>query len=270
MPRCEETERRVASRYKGLLEVYRREADNANLADYDDNKKQKVRYVGFLHRTVKDFLETPSFQSQFMAQDTEDFCAANVILKAVLIQLKGLREGSNIMVNRNALVPLIELALSAASAAEKTIHSNLICLLDELDQSVSRYCKDAAIKIQPDQHWVNQWWQPTQKRLFLSLAINHGLSSYILKRLESDKSLLTDGFWRPRLLTAVKDRIQHHPHFQTEASILQLLLETGQEAEDLIKESSVSAKLELRSLIPSGSGRHNAQARCTSSARSDM
>ena len=67
MSRCEEAERRVASRCKGLLEVYRTEADNANLADYDDNKEQKVRYVGFLQRTVKDFLETPSIQSRFVA-----------------------------------------------------------------------------------------------------------------------------------------------------------------------------------------------------------
>ena len=237
MSRCEEAERRIASRCKGLLEVYHREATNSNLADYHDDKGQKVRHVGFLHRTVKDFLEISSIQSQFVAQDTEDFCAPNVILKAVLIHLKGLREGRNIMVNRNALSPLIDLALPAASNAEKTLHTNLIGLLDELDQSVFRYCKDAAIKIETSQHWVNQWWQPTEKRSFLSLAIDHGLSSYILKRLESDKSLLTDEFWRPRLLAAVKDRVQYQPHFQTDASILQLLLGTGQEGDELIKES---------------------------------
>ena len=237
MSRCEEAERRIASRCKGLLEVYHKEATNSNLADYQDGKVQKVRHVGFLHRTVKDFLEISSIQSQFVAQDTEDFCAANIILKAVLIHLKGLREGSNIMVNREALSLLIELALLAASAAEKTLHTNLIGLLENLDQTVFKYCKDAAIKIESGQHWVNQWWVPSQKCSFLSLAIDHGLCSYILKRLESDKSLLTDRFWRPRLLAVMKDRIEYQPHFQTEASILQLLLETGQDAEELTKES---------------------------------
>ncbi|KAM0801407.1 hypothetical protein BDR22DRAFT_170924 [Usnea florida] len=237
MPRCEEAERRIASRCKGLLEVYHREITNPNIADCHDDKAQKIRHVGFLHRTVKDFLEISSIQSQFVAQDIEDFCAANVILKAVLIHVKGLREGRNIMDNRNALSHLIELALPAARAAEKTLHTNLIGLLDDLDQSVFRYCKDAAIKIEASQHWVNQWWQPTEKRSFLSLAIDYGLSSYILKRLESDKSLLTDEFWRPRLLAAVKGRVQYQPHFQTDASILQLLLDTGQEADSLMKES---------------------------------
>ena len=237
MSRCEEAERRIASRCKGLLEVYHREGPNPNLADYHDGKAQKVRHVGFLHRTVKDFLEIPSIQSQFVAQDTEDFCAANVILKAVLIHLKGLRDGRNIMDNRNALLPLIDLAMPAAIAAEKTLHTNLVDLLDNLDQSVFKYCKDAAIEIKPGEHWVNQWWRPTEKRSFLSLAIEHGLSSYILKRLESDKSLLTDGFWRPRLLAAVTERIKYQPHSQVEASILQLLLETGEEADELIKES---------------------------------
>ena len=237
MSRCEEAERRIASRCKGLLEVYHREATNPNLADYHDDKAQKVRHVGFLHRTVKDFLEISSVQSQFVAQDTEDFGAANVILKAVLIHLKGLREGRNIMDNRNALLPLLDLALPAASSAEKTHHTDLIGLLDDLDQSVFRYCKDAAIKIEPNQHWINHWWRPTEKRSLLSLAIDHGLNSYILKRLESDKCLLTDEFWRPRLLAAIKDRIQYQPHFQTEASILQLLLGTGQEADELMKES---------------------------------
>ena len=178
-----------------------------------------------------------AIQSQFVAQDTEDFCAPNLILKVVLIHLKGLREGRNIMDKRNALSPLLGLALPAASTAEKTLHTNLIGLLDDLDQSVFRYCKDATIKIEPNQHWVNQWWQPTEKRSFLSLAIDHGLSSYMLKRLESDKSLLTDEFWRPRLLAAVKNRVQYQPQFQTDASILQLLLGTGQEADEPMNES---------------------------------
>ena len=91
-----------------------------------------------------------------MAQDIEDFCAPNIILKAVLIYLKGLREGRNIIINRNILLPLIDLALTITSNAEKILHTNLISLLNELDQSVFRYYKDTAIKIEPSQHWVNQ------------------------------------------------------------------------------------------------------------------
>ena len=237
MSRCEEAERRIASRCKGLLEVYHREATNPNLVEYHDDKAQKERHVGFLHRTVKDFLEIPSIQSQFVAQDREDFCAAEVIFKAALIHLKGLRDGRNIMDNPIALFALIKLALNAASAAEKTIHTNLIGLLDDFDQSVFKVCKDAAIKVKSGKCWVNQWAKLIEKRSFLSLAIHHGFSSYILKRLESDKSLLTDGFWRPHLLAAVKERIQYQPHSQVEASILQLLLETGEEADEFIKES---------------------------------
>ncbi|RDL35942.1 uncharacterized protein BP5553_06554 [Venustampulla echinocandica] len=77
--RFEDTVRRLNSRCRGLLEVR-----NGSSAFGLDSK------VEFLHRTVKDFLETPSIWNRILSQSAPNFDVDISLMRSYLLQLKTL------------------------------------------------------------------------------------------------------------------------------------------------------------------------------------
>lgn len=72
---CETIERRPNSRCKGLLEPHRGQSCD-EYSNSDGVVAERISYeVDFLHRTVRDFLSTPTVRIKLVAPDTPEFNA---------------------------------------------------------------------------------------------------------------------------------------------------------------------------------------------------
>lgn len=233
--RCDATERKLNSRCKGLLEVHSRpmpmlgwEAEGSlklpgiPLLD-DDN-----RAVFFLHRTVKDFLNTPTVQVQLVAKDDDFFCASIVMLRMLLARLKTVKSLKTRTLNMKQLWQFVGPAIELAKTAGRSNSSGTARLLEELDMTASFVHAAAMTDSMPQDfdrpedsarpsstrvlslwsHWSNtrlsdkgepSWADPWYTS-FITFAVENDLEAYIAYKLDNDPELLSRMRGPPLLL----------------------------------------------------------------------
>ena len=200
--------RRLNSRCKGLLEVAReREAfiSNLSLMAHEDQPTTSVLHpadltVQYLHRTVKDYLESPPVSAQLLAATQSQFDPFLSLCKSCVVQLK-VSSGCSLGLER--IWDIVHQCIAyARSMQENTTHSQaleaLTAVLDELDRaattitngpssrSISSISSDSRYRFSHTLHWSlsNPANWPYRKTdfigfSFLSLAVRYGLYSYV-------------------------------------------------------------------------------------------
>ena len=211
--RCEETQRRLNSRCKGLLEVYECQTRNEALSDSLNSDSLGVyRQVSFLHRSVRDFLEIPTVAAQFVARDSPERCWSRVILQAIVGQIGGLRHTGDARVEDGALCELIIqgfLALQDFESSGIVLESSLIDDFDQRVRSQRVRLQDASphnSKQDQFRSWSTAFWSTEKESYsFLALAIASGLLSYVKEKLESgDCEANFNASSQPLLLHAIR------------------------------------------------------------------
>lgn len=188
--RCDTIERRLNSRCKGLLESRRRKSCD-EFSNSDGIVAEQVSYeVDFLHRSVRDFLSTPTVRIKLVALDTPEFNANMTLTKAFMAQIKGLPNGSHTESNFQALWNLVFDALFHISRVGNDVTPEAqVALLDELNRAAARFRDVAIVKRRCDRtaHWVNTGYRfgmsPEWNNDFLTLCIQYNLVPYVRQKL---------------------------------------------------------------------------------------
>ena len=188
--RCDTIERRLNSRCKGLLESRRRQSCD-EYSNSDGVVAERVSYeVDFMHRTVRDFLGTPTVRIKLVASDTPEFNANMTLARAFVAQIKGLRHAPHAESNFQALWDLVFDTLHHLSRVGEEVCSEAqVALLDELDLAAAHFRDVAIVKrgCDPTAHWVNTGYRfgldPLWNNDLLTLCIQHNLISYTRQKL---------------------------------------------------------------------------------------
>jgi hypothetical protein len=192
--RCEQVDAHLKSRCAGLLEVQGHRSLTL------DGVEGRVRYalkVAYLHRTVKEFLESEDVQAEMLRHTTaqEDFEPNIAILMSYIIRLKqslvyisAPERGADF--TDNEIWSSIKLALWYAKAGDGK--SSSVELLDELDHVGQHWAKECPIRSSMA-HWSDFRRRREQQGNFLTLAVSLGLLSYVAAKLEEDITLLWRG-----------------------------------------------------------------------------
>lgn len=212
--RCENMRRRLRSRCKGLLEP-RKTADLASiLNDIDLLRPESPVAMGdgmevdFLHRTVRDFLSTPTASSKLVAKDTEAFNAHITLIRALVVRLKGLSKAGNVRDGIALLWSLVGPAMYHAKLAESSSDASLNRLLNELDYAASHFWTSSPSLQNHGHHWSRSLtlrMVDQSAPSFLAFATHCGLEKFVTETLESDASLIGNHSIRPLLLCALAD-----------------------------------------------------------------
>ena len=213
--RCETTERRLNSRCKGLLESRRRQTCEG-FSNADGAVAERISYeVDYLHRTVRDFLSTPTVHVKLVAPDTPEFNANMTLTRAFVAQIKGLRRDSHGESNFQALWNLVFDTLHYISRVGDGVPPEAqVALLDELDRAATHF-RDLTIvkrRCDPTAHWVNTGYRfgldPKWDNNLLTLCIQCNIVPYVRQKVFSGVLLHCPG--RPLLAFAMTK-----PNFDT-------------------------------------------------------
>jgi len=196
--RYDETVRRVNSRCKGLLEVRSSSGTERRV----DSK------VDFLHRTVKDFLDTPNIWNKIASQSDPDFNPDISLMRSYLAQMK-------VLYTMQWEVGIFGLLagefMEYAAQAERTSAQVQSSLIENFCETATElwcnwtvtsnrtvYQKEgryAWVKVIPHVHDF-----PYDSQLsFLSLAVSYGLGLYVEWKLDQDSQPVTTRLGRPLL-----------------------------------------------------------------------
>lgn len=206
--RCETIERRLNSRCKGLLESRKRQSCD-EYSNSDGVVAERISYeVDFLHRTVRDFLSTPTVRIKLVAPDTPKFNANMTLTRAFVAQVKGLHRASHAESNFQSLWNLVFDALHHISCVGAGVSPEAqVALLDELDRAAAHFRNAAIVSRRCDStaHWVNTGYRfgldPKWNNDFLTLCIQYNLISYVRQKISPSVSLSRAG--RPLLAFAM-------------------------------------------------------------------
>lgn len=213
--RCEDMKRRLRSRCKGLLEARRSAGLSALTDDVDLLKPANPAAVDdgmeidFLHRTVRDFLNTPTVDFELVAVDSEFFNANITLLRAFIARVKGLSRLGNRKASIKRFWSLVGPAIYHARIAEGNTGISQSRLLNELDCAASLFYASSVSQPLEGSHWSNSASGGLRDQLatsFLTFAIEFGLERYVTERLGSDATLLGSNVGRPLLLFAFSNR----------------------------------------------------------------
>ncbi|OJJ05862.1 hypothetical protein ASPVEDRAFT_45324 [Aspergillus versicolor CBS 583.65] len=251
--RCEDIERRLNSRCKGLLESRRRQACD-EYSTVDGVVEGRTLYeVDFLHRTVRDFLMTPTVHIQLVAQDTADFDANMALARAYVAQIKGLRRASHSEANFQALWSLVFSMLYHIGRVSDSVSPQAqVDLLEEMDRAARVFRQLAIVKRRcpQDAHWVNTGYrfgfEPAWNNSLLTLCIRHGLMTYVSQRLDvgernrSGRPLLAFAMMVPRTTEPVtEDMIAYTV---PRVDMVKLILSRGASPNDLDEQQTIWAR----------------------------
>ncbi|ODH49869.1 hypothetical protein GX48_03958 [Paracoccidioides brasiliensis] len=255
--RCEEIERRLNSRCKGLLESRRRRSCD-EYSNTEGVVAEVVSYeVDFLHRTVRDFLRTPTVEVQLVAVDNAEFDANMTLARAYVARIKGLRHSSHSEANFQALWDLVfNMMYHVSRTADGISQKAQADLLDEMDRAAAHFREAAIVKrrCDPAAHWVNTGYrfgfEPQWNNDFISLCVQYGLISYIEQKLSSGVSLTRAG--KPFLafaMTSTKGtggtssgQLGGIHYLEPRVKMVQFLLERGSTPSDVDKGETVWAR----------------------------
>ncbi|KAK4184988.1 hypothetical protein QBC35DRAFT_32649 [Podospora australis] len=136
----DQMKRRIDSRTKGLLEM-----DNWRRPVRDNSSEQHYQYlatqcqVQYLHRTVKDFIETESLWKEVILPSTPGFDPYLSLLKALTLDIMTWDRKTSGPEHLNTSICE---ALCWASAVDPKSHRVAIEMLDALDQAVDEIWRD--------------------------------------------------------------------------------------------------------------------------------
>ena len=191
---CESMDRKLKSRCAGLLET-------SESKDITNGSSRSVHYhsgsrVVYLHRTAKDFLESPDTQSLLLSWNAHaNFDCSTRMLAACVLELKCISLGSHDMWQS------IACAMAFAQDAESHTAVSQSDLLDELDRSATQswiqWRRVGPGREHPDLHWSH--YIPIQydgssgpcRDSFLLYASQHGLYHYIDSKRRKDPECFT-------------------------------------------------------------------------------
>jgi hypothetical protein len=200
--RYDETVRRLNSRCKGLLEV-RSPRGKGRLVDSK---------VDFLHRTVKDFLDTPNIWESIISQSDPNFNPDISLMQSYLVQLKVMPSADW----KIATFGLLEGEfMEHAVQAETTSGQVQSSLMESFCETAAKLEKKWALKHKGSKHqsegpycWIKNVPRvhdfPFDPQLsFLLLAVNYGMDLFVAWKLEQDNSPINRKLGRPLLDYAV-------------------------------------------------------------------
>jgi hypothetical protein len=190
------------------------------------------QYVLYMHRTVRDFLESPEVWSKLLGHTSKsEFHPAISLLQSSILNIKTqLNSGGIWEYVSGEFWRRVQLAMKYGCMADGQPGNLLERLLDELDLTVSKHQREC------DHHSIFHW--STEKNLqgekvdyesestFVSFAIEYGISSYVRAKLYRDPSVIGRKRGRPLLDYAVCPNkvISNIPH---RPQIVDLLLNYG-------------------------------------------
>ena len=133
--RYEIMRRRLNACCKGMLEVHPTEFASTNRPNF------RAYEVDFLHRTVKEYLETRDAQHIFQLAEQSDprLSAENLLCNSYLLQTKVL---TIVKTNYDTLRSLTWAFLRHARSIEQQTQRGATALLNELDRSLSALCEE--------------------------------------------------------------------------------------------------------------------------------
>lgn len=214
--RADTMRRRLNSRCKGFLEVGKKSEGATS-----DGTEETVQY---LHRTVKDYVESKEAQGTLGAAITSDFDPHQRLCVGSLAHLKAIEADEDVLAN-GAFWARVRQCLHSAAQIQSTNRASIVPLLDELDKTGRTLAKRIATFLAPDSVFesklllslleTGQWVpshpcymslteEPVFGSTFLSLVVRYGIVEYI--EAKANQGCLVQhfrtGVW-PLLLDAV-------------------------------------------------------------------
>ena len=185
-----EMRKRLNGRCKGLLEV------------------TSSGHVGFLHRTVKDFLLAEDMQRLIVTWAHDQFDVDLAICKTKLAELKSKRYVVFHNIDRSDFMEILDEIFDHAREVEiRTGHTPMV-LLNALDRALLQICAQsstvAVILDFNSQHYWNELRQWETHGPFLGFAITKELGIYIKEKLDQDPGLLHNKKGCPLLYYALR------------------------------------------------------------------
>jgi hypothetical protein len=213
------------ARCKGLLEIH-----------YDEYGTFSFSYkIEFLHRTVKDYLESQDMKAVLKSLAPRGFNPATSLCRAYLALLKQLQP-YEIKLYASTPEPLdfiSQLILYYARKVEIELDRSEWTVIDELDRFHATFLRDTAPLMIRKHKELEDWEEITQASLgveFLEWAVEARLVIYVERRLKEDPTLmLDDEIEHPLLFHALIKRL-HSVHLlaqHIEPEMVRLLLSFG-------------------------------------------
>jgi hypothetical protein len=187
-------QKRLDARTKGLLEISKRQVENSWLDER----------VGFLHRTVGDFLNKGDIKRQLLESAGVYFNPKVSLCHAFLAFIKSIPVPANFS-TATTLESSIHELLRYAYVLETETGAAQADVIDELERFLcSTHPATTGIKFNEKHRLLK-----VDRRLFpiaesnsvLELCVQHGLHIYLKMRLERDSSLVSSGSWSRSLLS---------------------------------------------------------------------
>jgi len=198
--------RRLDSRCKGLLEItpIRIETESKEVAFLRDVSKITVEHadliaatkVEYLHRTVKDFLQTPDVWEELCAATHISFNPNTMLTRSFLMELKWIRSGPGDAAERAWDTIFWVLKYSAKSEGQ---HGYQFELVDELDKAATEIftkVHDSLGRTLLERHWLSSerpaHWSAARApyspdNTFLALIAQCGLTRYLNGKLTMEQ-----------------------------------------------------------------------------------
>lgn len=177
--------RRLNSRCKGLLDVYKP-------TNYQGEADHRPDIVDFLHRTVRDFLLTMPMQTLITESQVEKFGMDTALCRAYLAQVKGFGTiSASLGVPEDLLVDFLEYARRHESATSEP----QIAMIDDLDRAGEEICRIKHPYHSSKCHWTSDYVYMKEfmalpihyvhgNPTFLPLALGAGLPCYVKQKLQ--------------------------------------------------------------------------------------
>lgn len=211
--------------------------DFIDLVDDVESQHAIFRYrVDFLHRTVRDFLNTKEMHGFLQEHTPKDFDARLSLCKAILALVKNfpIPNEKSYRLYLDHIFGLADEFLFYAEQIERISKRSERCLLDAFDQVYQKHAKTAKV----GHHWSNErdpaaelldeWGEKT----FLACAIQGRLHLYVTESLGTNPKLiktkdgrpLLDYALRPAIVTPIELPYNREP---VDPEMVQILLDRG-------------------------------------------
>jgi hypothetical protein len=214
------------ARCKGLLEIH-----------YDEHGTFSFCYkIEFLHRTVKDYLESPDMKALLKSLAPRGFHPATSLCRAYLALLKQLQP-YEIKPYASTPKPLDNVSQNIfyyARKVEVELDRSEWAVIDELDRFHATFLRETAPLMIRKHKELEDWEEVVQGSLgvdFLKWAVEAGLVIYVEGRLKEDPTLMLDEIEHPLLSYAlirnIAERDVHSLAQLFEPEMVRLLLSFG-------------------------------------------
>ncbi|TAQ86208.1 hypothetical protein B7494_g5468 [Chlorociboria aeruginascens] len=209
------------------------------------------RKVAYLHRTAKDFLESPEIRKKILTISPPGFNPHVSILNSYLLLIKTLPPDK---VSRTTFWQMIQDFLEFAAVSELAMETPLTKCLDELDKTISEIFRDFKL-CGENHHWTTTRWTSADSKHevgFLSLAAEYNLKLYIRSKLELGIPVFELGEGRPILDYIIEDSRIYPSLCEPPASgnwalpslrLIKILLDRGEDPNSHFKNSTTWARV---------------------------